>query len=221
MKGMSSTEGVAQSTTEVNSKISSKLMSHTDYLHAFVVFLQIFVWFILSHCIVHWYVLPPFPNYWHARWCHGSHEIQILSFGSSWEPPFQVPDEFIIGRNAPRKSKSGAQSRAELILDGGKRNNSGREELVPNLLWARGSQEKPPRSPFRFFRHTSWIDGWGGTWEIHSEVYGTWVKWTIHASPKDTLGRDCPIKIQTAQEECLVSFKLYKMELLLCFIYIY
>ena len=39
----------------------------------------------------------------------------LLFFGSSWEPTFRVPNQFIFGRNAPNGSKLGARTGTEPV----------------------------------------------------------------------------------------------------------
>ena len=49
----------------------------------------------------------------------------LLFFGSSWEPTFRVPNQFIFGRNAPNGSKLGARTGTEPVPCWWKRANSG------------------------------------------------------------------------------------------------
>lgn len=125
IRDVSSTEGVAQCTAEVNSR--SKINVYVDYLQTFVPLGQIFVftlrrgmdqllmrplhalfwqsltWFLRS-CLLH----PLFPAFrvWHTHWL----KENLLFFGSNQETTFQVPNQLIFGRSALNSSKLGAET---------------------------------------------------------------------------------------------------------------
>ena len=56
----------------------------------------------------------------------------LLFFGSSWEPTFRVPNQFIFGRNAPNGSKLGARTGTEPVPCWWKRAIS---EITENGSW--------------------------------------------------------------------------------------
>ena len=58
----------------------------------------------------------------------------LLFFGSSWEPTFRVPNQFIFGRNAPNGSKLGARTGTEPVPCWWKRAIRGHRQPGPKML---------------------------------------------------------------------------------------